>query len=138
MRKLIAAIAFLFLSILSYGQTTATVSGNLIDQSGTGASSGISMDVTLVNTGSQRCFVNGTGTLVKEKTNYTAAQVLAGITITKTSSITCGASTGQSRWRFTFKNSALNTARDCDLQISGTTNLNTATCLQATSTQPTT
>lgn len=138
MRKLIAAIAFLFLSTFAFGQTTAVVTGNLVDQSETGTSSGISVDVTLVNTGSQRCFVSGTGTFVKEKTNYTAAQVLAGITLAKNGSITCGATTGQSRWRFTFKNAALNTSRDCDLQISGATSLNTATCLQAATTPTTT
>lgn len=138
MRKLIAAVAFLFLSAFAFAQTTAVVTGNLIDQSETGTSSGISLDVTLVNTGSQRCFVNGTGTLVKEKANYTAAQVLAGITLAKTANITCGATSGQTRWRFTFKNAALNTARDCDLQISGATSLNTATCLQAATTPTTT
>jgi hypothetical protein len=132
----LALLCFIVSSAQS--QTVAVVSGSLVDQSETGTSSGISVDVTLVNTGSQRCFVNGTGTVVTEKKNYTAAQILAGITLAKTASITCGASSGQTRWRFSFKNSALNTSRDCDLQISGATSLNTATCLQATTTPTTT
>jgi hypothetical protein len=138
MKKTFILLATMLTAALAFAQSTATITGNLIDQSETGTSSGISLDVTLMNTNSQRCFVNGVGSLVKEKQTYTAAQVLAGITLAKNANITCGLTSGGTRWRFSFRNSQLNTSRDCDLQITGATSLNTATCLQATTTPTTT
>jgi hypothetical protein len=138
MKKTFILLAAMLTATLAFTQTTAVITGTLVDQSETGTSAGISLDVTLMNTGSQRCFVNGVGSLVREKQTYTAAQALAGITLAKTASIVCGSSSGQTRWRFSFKNSQLNTSRDCDLQITGNTSLDAATCLQAAATPPNT
>jgi hypothetical protein len=94
--------------------------------------------VELKNTNTQRCFVAGTGTLVKEKATYTAAQVTAGITLAKNANITCGSTTGQTTWQFTFNNTNGNTHRACNLQISGATNLDSVTCLNSSPTPTTT
>jgi hypothetical protein len=123
---------------MAWGQSTAVVTGNLLDPSETATSAGISVDVELKNTNTQRCFVAGTGTLVKEKATYTAAQVTAGITLAKNANITCGSTTGQTTWQFTFNNTNGNTHRACSLQISGATNLDSVTCLNSSPTPTTT
>jgi len=138
LKKIVAALCLLACFALPLrAQTTATVSGDLIDQSGTATSSHISVDVELATTGSQRCYVAGTGTLVNEKNTYTAAEITAGISLVKNSSITCGSTTGGSRWKFTFKNtssSSASAARVCTLNITGATNLDNAACLNASAT----
>jgi hypothetical protein len=131
MRKLLC-LAFLFLSALALGQT-AVISGHTVTGSGTTSSSGISVLWELINDGGQQCNVGGVGLITPMSLTFTPAQLAAGVTMYKNSSITCGTTTGGTRWRYTLKANGTGT-RSCTLNITGNTNLDTATCLNATAT----
>lgn len=131
MRKLLC-FAFLFFSAFAFGQTV-TVSGHTITgQNGT-SSSGISILWELTNDGGQQCKVAGTGLLTPMSFSVTQAQLAAGIAMFPNSGITCGTTLGASRWRYTIKANGVGT-RQCSLNITGATNLDSTACLNATST----
>lgn len=136
MRKLIAAVAFLCFAAFSFAQT-ATVSGHIITgQNGT-SSSGISVPFELVNDNGQQCKVAGVGLIMPMTLTFTQAQLAAGVSLITNSAITCGTTTGGTRWRYTIKSGGTGT-RQCSLNITGATNLDSAVCLNATSTPVTT
>lgn len=132
MRKLFAAFAFLFLSAVAFGQTVTVTGHTITGQNGT-SSSGISILWELVNDGGQQCKVSGTGLLTPMSFSVTQAQLAAGIALIPNSSIVCGTTLGANRWRYTIKSNGTGT-RQCSLNITGATNLDSTACLNATST----
>lgn len=106
---------------------------------GTGATStsGISILFELTNDNGQQCKVGGIGLITPMSFTVTPAQLAAGISIYQNSSITCGTTTGATRWRYTLKSNDSGT-RTCSINITGTTNLDTTPCLNAIATPTTT
>ena len=136
MRKLLC-LAFLFLSALTFAQTTVTVSGHPITGQNATPSGGVSILWELANDNSQQCKINGTGIIVPASFSVTPAQLAAGISIIPNNIIVCGSTLGASRWRYTIKASGIGT-RQCPLNITANINLDSAVCLNATATPTTT
>lgn len=132
MRKLFAAVAVLCFAALSFGQT-ATITGHLITPQNGASSSGVSILFELTNDNGQQCRLAGTGIIVPYQQTFTQAQLAAGVPLIPNNTLTCGTTTGASRWRYTVKSGGTGT-RQCSLNITGNVNLDNAVCLNATST----
>lgn len=140
MRKIL--LAFLLLCASSFasppGGTTTQVTARLADPGNVVVTSRTFLRVELKNTGGQQCKVGGTQVItpyIKDFSPDSNGNVSA--TLQKNSAITCGTSTGNTRYGFTIWRDG-KPQPTCDLQISAATDLSTASCLNAAPTPVTT
>lgn len=132
--RILRVVAFLFLSSLAIAQNTATITAHLADPGSTAVSSRTFVRSELKNTGGQQCKIGGVALVspyVKDFTPNATGDL--SFSIYKTSAITCGTSTGNAQWAFTIWRDG-KPQPSCFLQVSSDTNLNSASCLNATST----
>lgn len=133
--RILAAVCLL--SSVLFGQTIATVTGHLIDPSNT-ATTAADVQFELKNTGAQQCKVSGVGLASPYVKHFSQAQINAGVTILRTDAITCGSTTGQTRWDITITQAGVKQPT-CGVQITTPTfSLDTMTCLNSVSTPVTT
>jgi hypothetical protein len=129
----IAAFVYLF-SAICFGQNTATITAHLADPGSTSVGSRTFVRTELKATGGQQCKVAGVALVTPYVRDFTPnATGDLSFLIYKNSVITCGNSTGNSQWAFTVWRDG-SPQPSCFLQISGNTDLTSASCLNATST----
>jgi hypothetical protein len=128
-------IALFCMCASAFSQATVTVSGHIITGSGTASSANISILWELVNDNGQICKVAASGIIVPPSFSVTRAQLAAGIPLIPNNTISCGTTLGANRWRFTVKSGGVGT-RQCSLNITGTTNLDSVSCLNSLPTTP--
>lgn len=134
--KILRVIALLSICIsAAFSQSTVTVSGHLITGSGGVSSTNVSVLWELINDSGQICRVAASGVIVPTSFTVTQAQLAAGISLIPNNVISCGSTLGANRWRFTVKAGGIGT-RQCSLNITGTTNLDSVSCLNALPTTP--
>lgn len=133
--KVLAALCLL--SAASFAQSTATITGHISDPTNTAVTAKTLMHVELISTGGNQCRVGGTTLVTPYAKDFSPTAGAWSFSLIKSSSLTCGTTTGASRWKFTvFYNGQ--PQNPCVVNVTGNVNLDSTACLNATGTIPAT
>jgi hypothetical protein len=133
-RLKLLTLAVILLPVAAIAQNTATITGHLADPGGTAVASRVFVRAELKNSGGQVCKVSGVALINPYVRDFQPnATGDLSFSIYKNSAIVCGNTSGASQWSFSIWRDG-HPAPACALQITADTNLNSATCLNATAT----
>lgn len=133
--KVLAALCLL--SAASFAQSTATITGHISDPTNTAVTAKTLMHVELISTGGNQCRVGGITLVTPYAKDFSPTAGAWSFNLIKNSSLTCGTTTGASRWKFTvFYNGQ--PQNPCVVNATGNVNLDSTACLNATGTIPAT